>query len=120
MTNDGTPVRAVSARAMTEAELLDHIVQTIVQHLDPVRIILFGSRIRGKADEDSDYDIMVEMESDLRPAQRRIAIDELFRSRDWSMDILVFTPDEVERWRDDIGMVLYDIVREGRVLYERP
>jgi hypothetical protein len=32
----------------------------------------------------------------------------------------VYTPEEVERWRDAVGMIMYDIVREGRVLYSHP
>ncbi len=105
--------------AHQDDELLEHITRTIAERMRPSRIVLFGSRARGTADPDSDYDVMVEMESDLSPPQRAIAIDELFPDRDWSFDILVFTPEEVRRWRDDIGMVLYDIEREGRVLYTR-
>lgn len=121
MTETGRPAETLaSARHLTEDELLGYIVRTIVRRLDPLRIVLFGSRARGEADEESDYDIMVEMETSLRPTQRAIVIEDLFARRDWSMDLLVYTPAEVRKWRDDIGALLYDIVREGRILYERP
>jgi len=34
-------------------------------------------------------------------------------------DIIVVTPDEVERYRDVVGGIIYPALREGRVLYER-
>ena len=35
-------------------------------------------------------------------------------------DILVFTPQEVEHWRDTRNHVVARALREGKVLYERP
>jgi HEPN domain-containing protein/predicted nucleotidyltransferase len=102
-----------------EDQVLEHLTQTIVEHLRPRRIVLFGSRARGDAKADSDYDIMVEMETDLGSTERRRAVNDLFRRGPRGLDVLVYTPDEVRRWKDDVGMVLYDIVREGRVLYCR-
>jgi HEPN domain-containing protein/predicted nucleotidyltransferase len=103
-----------------EDHVLDQVTRTIVEHLRPIRIVLFGSRARGDAKADSDYDIMVEMETDLRSTERRRAVNDLFPRGPWGIDVLVYTPDEVRRWQDDVGMVLYDIVREGRILYCRP
>jgi uncharacterized protein len=103
-----------------EDQVLERITRTIVEQLQPRRIVLFGSRARGNAASDSDYDIMVELETDLQGSSRERAVYDLFARRGWSMDVLVYTPEEVRRWKDDVGMVLYDIVREGRVLYCRP
>lgn len=44
-------------------ELLD----SVVRHLRPQRIILFGSRARGDAREDSDIDLLVVVDDDLPP-----------------------------------------------------
>jgi HEPN domain-containing protein/predicted nucleotidyltransferase len=110
----------VTAVRVGEDQVLERITRTILEHLRPRRIVLFGSRARGNAAPDSDYDIMVEMETDLPSSQRIRAVADLFPRRGWSMDVLVYTPDEVRRWKDDVGMVMYDIVREGRVLYCRP
>ena len=38
---------------------LERIVRQIVEQVDPVAIYLFGSRARGDADDDSDYDLLV-------------------------------------------------------------
>ena len=46
----------------TDAEqaLVDLIISIVKEHADPKRIILFGSRARGKCREYSDFDIAVE------------------------------------------------------------
>ena len=40
-------------------DLLDQMVQAIVAEVDPEQVILFGSRARGDAREDSDVDLIV-------------------------------------------------------------
>ena len=97
---------------------LDEIVQRIVDAFHPRRIVLFGSRARGEAGPDSDVDLMVEMESDLPPRARRLTVDRVFGLRDWPMDLLVYTPEEVADSRDVVGTLLYSIEREGRTVYE--
>ena len=39
--------------------LLDRMVRAIVAEVDPEQVILFGSRARGDAREDSDVDLIV-------------------------------------------------------------
>ena len=90
-----------------------------MEHCDPRRVILFGSYARGDAGPDSDLDIFVEMDTPLGYYDRAIAIDELFDMRDWPMDIIMYTPAEVEQWTGQLGMMLSIIEQEGRILYER-
>jgi predicted nucleotidyltransferase len=104
--------------AMVEPPV-DEIVARIVEAFHPRRIVVFGSRARGGAGPDSDLDLLVEMESDEPPRDRIRAVDALFARRRWSMDLLVYTPEEVRRFKDVVGTILYTIEREGRVLYER-
>ncbi|MBM4041099.1 MAG: nucleotidyltransferase domain-containing protein [Planctomycetes bacterium] len=98
---------------------VDEIVAKIVDAFHPRRIVMFGSRARGHAGPESDLDLLVEMETDKPPRDRIRAVDALFARRRWSMDLLVYTPDEVRRFKDMLGTVLYTIEREGKVLYER-
>jgi len=95
------------------------IVSKIVETFHPRRIVMFGSRARGAAGPDSDLDLFVEMESDQPPRDRARAVDALFFPRRWSMDLVVSTPEEVQRYKDVVGTILYTIEREGKVLYER-
>jgi len=103
----------------TGDRVLDQITGTIVERFQPRRIVLFGSRARGNSFTDSDYDLFIEMDTELRPLQRATAVHRLFPRRRWALDAIVFTPDEVRRWRNDIGSLVYTVEREGRTLYER-
>lgn len=98
-------------------KLLKYISDTIVEHFHPRRIILFGSRARGDARPDSDIDLLVEMESEKGFYQRGAEVEMLFANRLWSMDLIVLTPDELQREQNFLGGVVRAAVREGRVLY---
>jgi uncharacterized protein len=97
---------------------INEIARAIVRHFDPKRIILFGSHARGEAHEDSDVDLFVEMESDKRPPERAIEISRIFGLRTWPLDLVVYTPQEVDRLRTH-DVLLSEIEHEGKVLYER-
>ena len=107
-------------KAVLESPPLDRIIATIVQAFHPRRIVMFGSRARGDARPDSDVDLMVEMETDLSPPRRAMAIDALFGLRGWAMDVLVYTPAEVEQQRRFRNSLVRVIEAEGKVLYEQP
>ena len=98
---------------------VDEIVQKIVGAFRPRRIVMFGSRARGHVGPESDLDLLVEMESDKRPPQRAADVAQLFGLREWAMDVVVYTPEEVRRHRNVLGTLLYTIEREGKVLYEQ-
>lgn len=99
--------------------LLEHITATIATSLRPRRIVLFGSRARGDAAPDSDYDLMIEMDSSLPMPHRAMAIDRLFGLRHWSMDVFVFTPAEVAAMRHTVGTLVNSIERAGVTVYEQ-
>ena len=98
---------------------VDEIVQKIVEAFHPRRIVMFGSRVRGEQGPDSDLDLFIEMERTNPPRERMREVIRLFGLRRWAMDVVVYTPQEVQRWRDVVGTLLYTIEREGKVLYER-
>jgi predicted nucleotidyltransferase len=102
-----------------DSGLIRQIADKIVRHFHPNRIVLFGSRARGAARPDSDIDLFVEMD---RPRGRRdpaVEILGLFGLRPWSMDLIVYTPQEVKRAIRKAGFVIDDIEGEGQTLYER-
>ena len=99
--------------------ILDHITRTIVERFSPRRIVLFGSQARENAGEDSDYDIFVEMETELRPWERGAQVSLALFPRSFPLDVVVYTPAEVARLRRRVGSLLRAIEAEGSVLYER-
>ncbi|HXO22539.1 MAG TPA: nucleotidyltransferase domain-containing protein [Thermoanaerobaculia bacterium] len=104
----------------TEAEtLLQQVTRQIVERFNPERIVLFGSRARGEAKSESDLDLFVEMATDRRPPERAVEIASIFGLRSWPLDVVVYTPAEVERLRNVRGTLLSVIEAEGRLLYER-
>jgi predicted nucleotidyltransferase len=104
---------------MTDQPSLEQITEKIIAAFHPRRIVLFGSRARGDSGPDSDLDLLIEMGSDLSPAERIRAVDRLFRTRIWPLDVLVFTPQEAARQRASRNSLVRAAEREGRVLYER-
>jgi len=98
---------------------INAIVRRIVEAFEPERVVLFGSRARGDAREDSDVDLFVEMDSVESAPARAIRISALFPGRRFPLDVMVYTPAEVARLRGRAGTLLELIEREGKVLHER-
>ncbi len=102
-------------------ELIAYIVEKIVREVAPQRIIMFGSRARGEARDDSDLDLFVIQDSQTANRQVRRRIERLLWGREFSVDLIVRTPEEVARNVEDHNpFYTRHILKEGRVLYERP
>lgn len=100
-------------------EKIKEIVRRIVDGFDPEKIILFGSHARGKAGPDADFDLLVVMRVAGSKRKEATRIDLALYGVDMPVDLIVVTPEEVERFRDVIGTIIYPALREGKVLYER-
>lgn len=105
-------------------DLLQEMTAVIVEAVSPARIILFGSRARGQSEAGSDVDLMVVKDrpfgaSDSRREEMARLLRLLARFP-VPQDILMFTPEEVERWRHAKNHVVARALREGKPLYERP
>ena len=109
---------------MTNDALLQLMVRAIVEEVDPEQVILFGSRARGDAASGSDFDfIVVEAEPFDDGRSRHAEEVRLYRALagfDADADILVYSRDDVDHWRDSLNHVLARALREGKVLHERP
>ena len=101
-------------------KIIAQMVQRIVAEVDPQKIILFGSYARGTAGPDSDVDLMVVMPVQGSRRQKRVAIRTALSGMGLAKDVIVVTPEEVERYRDTAGTLIRPALREGKVLYEQP
>ena len=99
--------------------LIAGIAEKIARRFNPDRIVLFGSRARGDARPDSDIDLFVEMESKFDQYERSAQVDQLFARRNWSLDVIVYTPQEVKKAIRQAGFLIDAIDEEGKVLYVR-
>jgi predicted nucleotidyltransferase len=111
--------REMDDRAETTEEVLNEAVARMVAAGDPLQVILFGSRARGDARPDSDYDFLVIEDSSLpryrRAAKYRRALTGLLPSK----DILVWTPEEAAEWSAVSQALVTTAINEGVMLYER-
>lgn len=96
----------------------DHLIRRIAERFAPDKIILFGSRARGEADEDSDIDLMVLFAEVGDPRRRAAELYALMADSPRPMDIVVSTSDRFERYRNVVNTIYWPASREGRVLYE--
>ena len=90
----------------------------IVRDFHPVQIILFGSYARGEAHPHSDIDLLVVFSECADKRKAAIEIRRVLIDMPVSKDIIVSTPEELERKRDWVGSVLRYAQQEGVILYE--
>lgn len=107
-------------RARSSATLMKAIkvcAGRIAEKFNPQRIILFGSHAYGKPTVDSDVDLVIVMPHRGRSTQVAIEIRACVNTP-FSLDLLVYSPQELaQRYRIEDWFVR-DIVEKGRVLYE--
>ena len=103
--------------------ILDRMIRTIVDEVDPEQVILFGSRARGDARPDSDIDLLIiesEPFGDGRSSYaEEVRIGRALPATPVAGNILVYSRDEIERWRGSLNHVAARALREGRVMYRR-
>ncbi|MCP3958239.1 MAG: nucleotidyltransferase domain-containing protein [bacterium] len=96
---------------------INGLVRQIVEAVHPLRILLFGSAARGEAGPSSDLDLLVVMPEGVH---RRRTAQELYRTirnAGIAFDILVATPADLEKHRDNLGLIYRAILEEGREVY---
>jgi predicted nucleotidyltransferase len=102
------------------AETLPGAIDRIVSELKPEKIILFGSYAYGNPTPDSDVDLLVIMKTKAKEIDRYVAVSNLLYPRQFPVDILVKTPQEMEvEARKKGNFFLREILKKGKVLYER-
>lgn len=97
---------------------VEKIVRKIAEEIKPEKIILFGSRALGRAAKDSDIDLVVVYEGEKPKREVQIAIHKLFKHPDFSLDVFVLSPEELESQKTIANTLAREISERGLVLYE--
>jgi len=101
------------------AELLAKIVRRIVEVANPEKIILFGSAAKGGMGPNSDLDLLVIVSG---PIHRGRLTENIYMNLfgvGQAVDVIVVTPEDVERYRNAFCLVIEPALREGKVIYDR-
>ncbi len=98
---------------------LMRIIDIIVQTACPKKIILFGSRARGEASSERDYDLFLIIDS---PEQHRAMMTRIYKALyrehiNTAVDLIAASSEQVSAHRNTIGLVYREILDEGIVLY---
>jgi uncharacterized protein len=98
--------------------LINKIVNRIVDTVHPEKIVLFGSHARGAQKQGSDIDLLV-IANSTEPRYRRSsplygALSDIMIP----MDIMVYSPEEIQEWSQVRQAFVTTALREGKVLYE--
>ena len=96
-------------------EKLELIIRRIVEVAKPEKIILFGSAARGAMGPNSDVDLLVVKAG----ANRLDLMGEICRNLHGvgePVDVIVPTPEDLERYRNSRSPVFAPALREGRAL----
>jgi predicted nucleotidyltransferase len=105
--------------AVAAEEMIDRAGRALVDAASaPARVILFGSRARGDADESSDFDFLViEREVDDRLAEA-VKLRRALRGFGAPVDVIVMDESLVQRRSKVRGTMVDRALREGRVVAE--
>ena len=104
---------------MIETDKIAEIVNRIATGYNPDKIILFGSYASGKPSENSDLDLFVIKRSDLPRPQRALQVRKMLFGMMIPIDLIVYTPDEIALSKDNKYSFVHEILKTGKVLYER-
>lgn len=97
---------------------LDEAVRRLVEKFQPERIYLFGSRARGDAVSESDYDVlMVVPASDQPHYVRSASAQEVIDDLSVPVEVIVFTREQFDRQTLAAASLASTVSREGRLLY---
>jgi predicted nucleotidyltransferase len=101
----------------TRSNVVDELVRRVVEEVHPLRIILFGSAARGEMGPNSDIDLLVVMPQGIHRRRTAQLLYQKITGLGVPFDILVTTPEDLQKHKDKIGLIYRTILQEGREIY---
>lgn len=104
----------------SEDEALREVVMRLVRDLDPEQVWLFGSRAENRNTPDSDFDILVVTK--VADGENGLDYDPVYapiKGLGVGCDVVPCRADEFENERNDPTSLCWQVVRHGKMIYER-
>jgi predicted nucleotidyltransferase len=96
------------------------LLERLVAHLNPQKVILFGSRATGITHRDSDWDFLVIVDDDIQPD--RIGWKSMYEARRGIRSPIDLIPCRASTFRDQadiVGSLPWITSKHGIVVYDR-
>jgi len=102
---------------MMTNEKIEQIGKSLGKAASAKKVVLFGSHAKGDAHSDSDVDYLIIADSTLPRHKRSRSLYALLHPYPFPMDILVYTPEEVEQQLKDPNSFVASVLSHGREVY---
>ncbi len=100
-------------------DVLAEVIRRIVEVAQPDKIILFGSAARGELGPHSDLDLLVIKAGTVHRGRLTEKIYMNLLGVGQAVDVVVVTPEDIERYKNVHCLIIAPALREGRAIYER-
>jgi uncharacterized protein len=101
----------------SNSTVIEQLVRKIVELVHPMRILVFGSAARDNMGPNSDIDVLVVMPEGVHRRHTAQFIYRHARGIGIPFDILVATPGDLEKHKNNIGLIYKTILKEGKEVY---
>ena len=101
------------------AKIANEVTRRILETVQPQRVLLFGSSVRGTFNKDSDLDVLVIVQGPVHRRQLAQRIYSNLHGVGAPVDIVVATEEDIAQYGNKIGSILRPALLEGQVLYAR-
>ncbi len=99
------------------AQKLREIIRRVVKVARPEKIILFGSAARGEMGPNSDVDLLVVKRGEFHQGHLTDEIYMNLHGVGLAVDIILVTPEQVEKYAQTHFLVIAPALREGKEVY---
>jgi len=107
----------MSDKKALSKEKLEEIIKRVVQIAQPEKIILFGSAVRGEMGPHSDVDLLVIKKGGFHQGRLTGEIYMNLHGVGQAVDVIVVTPEQVEKYCNTPYLVIAPALREGKEVY---
>jgi uncharacterized protein len=103
---------------MLTAQEIARLIDRIVAHIRPRKVIIFGSYAKGTATIRSDLDILVIKETELPMKIRGDVLRHITANSLIPVDVHIYTPEEIEAYGREQFSFINSILNTGKIVFE--